>query len=84
MGSAFHQLCPRYSGSLTPTAPSKHVFKEKWSCLTILDIPDLLPEALKNHFSYVFVEIAVVAPLLKPFSFYISGSECCTEARSRD
>ena len=22
MGSAFHQLCPRYSGSLTPTAPT--------------------------------------------------------------
>ena len=21
MGSAFHQLCPRYSGTLTPTAP---------------------------------------------------------------
>ena len=21
MGSAFHQLCPRYSGFLTPTAP---------------------------------------------------------------
>ena len=22
MGSAFHQLCPRYSGNLTPTAPT--------------------------------------------------------------
>ena len=22
MGSAFHQLCPRYSGTLTPTAPT--------------------------------------------------------------
>ena len=22
MGSAFHQLCPRYSGALTPTAPT--------------------------------------------------------------
>ena len=21
MGSTFHQLCPRYSGTLTPTAP---------------------------------------------------------------
>ena len=22
MGSVFHQLCPRYSGTLTPTAPT--------------------------------------------------------------
>ena len=22
MGSAFHQLCPKYSGTLTPTAPT--------------------------------------------------------------
>ena len=22
MGSAFHQLCPRYSGTLAPTAPT--------------------------------------------------------------
>ena len=22
MGSAFHQLCPRYTGTLTPTAPT--------------------------------------------------------------
>ena len=22
MGSAFHQLCPRYNGTLTPTAPT--------------------------------------------------------------
>ena len=22
MGSAFHQLCPRYSGTLTPAAPT--------------------------------------------------------------
>ena len=22
MGSTFHQLCPRYSGTLTPTAPT--------------------------------------------------------------
>ena len=22
MGSAFHQLCPRYSGTLTPTTPT--------------------------------------------------------------
>ena len=22
MGSAFHRLCPRYSGNLTPTAPT--------------------------------------------------------------
>ena len=24
MGSAFHQLCPRYSGILTPTSPFFH------------------------------------------------------------
>ena len=31
MGSAFHQLCPRYSGTVTPTAPTA---KRLWETLT--------------------------------------------------
>ena len=31
MGFAFHQLCPRYSGTLTPTAPTAITLK----CLSI-------------------------------------------------
>ena len=33
MGSAFHQLCPRYSGTLTPTAPTAI---RLWETFTIL------------------------------------------------
>ena len=32
MGSAFHQLCPRYSGTLTPTAPTAN---RLWETFTI-------------------------------------------------
>ena len=32
MGSAFHQLCPRYSGTLTPTAPTAI---RLWDTLTL-------------------------------------------------
>ena len=33
MGSAFHQLCPRYSGTLTPTAPMAVRLLETFSFL---------------------------------------------------
>ena len=36
MGSAFHQLCPRYSGTLTPTAPTAN---RLWKTFTLLIMP---------------------------------------------
>ena len=36
MGSAFHQLCPRYSGTLTPTAPTAI---RLWDTFTFLLLP---------------------------------------------
>ena len=35
-GSAFHQLCPRYSGTLTPTAPTAI---RLWDTFTFLPLP---------------------------------------------
>ena len=37
MGSAFHQLCPKYSGTLTPTAPSAN---RLWETFTFTFITD--------------------------------------------
>ena len=34
MDSAFHQLCPRYSGILTPTAPTTYRLWETFTFLT--------------------------------------------------
>ena len=39
MGSAFHQLCPRYSGTLTPTAPTAI---RLWETFTFLPFNDLI------------------------------------------
>ena len=36
MGSAFHQQCPRYSGTLTPTAPTAN---RLWETLHLLPAP---------------------------------------------
>ena len=38
MGSAFHQLCPRYSGTLTPTAPTAH---RLWETFTFYEIQNM-------------------------------------------
>ena len=35
MGSAFHQLCPRYSGTLTPTAPTAIRLWETFTFFTV-------------------------------------------------
>ena len=40
MGSGFHQLCPRYSGTLTPTAPTAI---RLWETFTFLPIVNFEP-----------------------------------------
>ena len=35
MGSAFHQLCPRYSGTLTPTAPTAIRLWDTCTCISL-------------------------------------------------
>ena len=37
MGSAFHQLCLRYSGTLTPTAPTAIRLWETFTFLVIIE-----------------------------------------------
>ena len=37
MDSAFHQLCLRYSGTLTPTAPMANRLWETFTFLTLVD-----------------------------------------------
>ena len=38
MGSAFHQLCPRYSGTLTPTAPMANRLWETFTFTKVMGI----------------------------------------------
>ena len=58
MGSAFHQLCPRYSGTLTPTAPTAI---RLWDTFTFLyNIPPLCEVSTKfNCRSYVVIPLLV-------------------------
>ena len=42
MGSAFHQLCPRYSGTLTPTAPTAI---KLWDTFTFTLVYDEFPSS---------------------------------------
>ena len=39
MGSAFHQLCPRYSGTLTPTAPTAIRLWDTFTFLKMINFP---------------------------------------------
>ena len=47
MGSVFRQLCPRYSGTLTPTAPTANRLRETFtftfydSCSYVRRVEDL-------------------------------------------
>ena len=49
MGSAFHQLCPRYSGTLTPTAPRAI---RLWDTFTFNILDDKQNIAFTNN--YIF------------------------------
>ena len=54
MGSAFHQLCPRYSGTLTPTAPTAIRLWDTFTLFTFKTVllflkPDYFP--LKSQLS---------------------------------
>ena len=54
MSSAFHQLCPRYSGTLTPTAPTAIRLWDTftlWSHITKMAIMPIfgIKENLTNH-----------------------------------
>ena len=35
MGSVFHQLCPRYSGTLTPIAPTANRLWKTFTCTSV-------------------------------------------------
>ena len=50
MGSALHQLCPRYGGTLTPTAPTAIRLSETFPFFKILLCPGLrqLARDVKN------------------------------------
>ena len=56
MGSAFHQLCPRYSGTLTPTAPTAI---KLWDTFTFTFSLFL---KFKDNFLYFSMKTYVVTP----------------------
>ena len=56
MGSTFHQLCPRYSGTLTPTAPAA---MRLWESFTLLFFLILLKWKLSDTYGFY---IAVMSP----------------------
>ena len=65
MGSAFHQLCPRYSGTLTPTAPTAI---RLWDTFTFLH--DLgLNNISSREFSYLLFSTKLFFSLV--FRFWL-------------
>ena len=59
MGSAFHQLCPRYSGTLTPTAP------------TALSYGTPLPFTFLLHYHGIGFGVSVGVGVSKMLKFYV-------------
>ena len=56
MGSAFHQLCPRYSGTLTPTAPTAI---RLWDTFTFFYGPNPTENIVNSSF-YNFNVLSVI------------------------
>ena len=54
MGSAFHQLCPRYSGTLTPTAPTAMRLWETFTFFLLVYFASLFSAGLAAEFSSCF------------------------------
>ena len=48
MGSAFHQLCPRYRGTLTPTVPTAIRLGDTFTFLNIFICISLSPQIVKS------------------------------------
>ena len=46
MGSAFHQLCPRYSGTLTPTAPTANRLWDTFTFFVVSYVHEVLVNCL--------------------------------------
>ena len=67
MGSAFHQLCPRYSGALTPTAPKAIRLRETFT-FTVASPPSgpATPTAARTRFKCQKCDI-------EHLRFYFSG-----------
>ena len=57
MGSAFHQLCPRYSGTLTPTAPTAIRLWDTFTFYTNKLYSNELTELFKNNDFILFTEV---------------------------
>ena len=55
MGSAFHQLCPRYSGTLTPTAPTAIRLWETFTFYLVSYICMVLSKITKCALSFFLV-----------------------------
>ena len=49
MGSAFHQLCPRYSGTLTPTAPTAIRLWETFTFTFFTTMRDFFTRVQENY-----------------------------------
>ena len=69
MGSAFHQLCPRYSGTLTPTAPTAI---KLWDTFTFFFFR--LQSNLKSVAGGVFDDVFLCCPFFHWMFWMRSGT----------
>ena len=84
MGSAFHQLCPRYSGTLTPTAPTAmgHLYLLYSTCsdtvdrgkIWIVDLHDCKKSTLLEMYQIILLFIGKDI-----FTFLLNGSQLLKE-----
>ena len=61
MGSAFHQLCPRYSGTLTPTAPTAN---RLWETFTLTKVPYAKKEQRTDNERSILINSEFVLEML--------------------
>ena len=54
MGSAFHQLCPRYSGTLTPTATTAN---RLWETITFTFRTSVVIGKVISVFRFIMVPV---------------------------
>ena len=60
MGSAFHQLCPRYSGTLNPTAPTAISLKKTFTFLPLKRIAKIDTTTQNIKKSYLYKNVCLV------------------------
>ena len=84
MGSAFHQLCPRYSGTLTPTAPTAIRLWDTFTffnVLIIMQLNSLIKATLSTGFTLFYKQFHICLSL---FQFTIKPKQKQETEESRN